>query len=120
MLTISKSTLFNSDGLAARGQCSHDAPGWQLRWFDRNTPPVTVWQGAFKTCRRLQAGCVSAGSIEEAKSMIIQLLNAESFTNIAKQPTDAYPAAGRDDYEPDGAPEPAGAIFRKKRKRKKY
>ncbi|MCC8166005.1 MAG: hypothetical protein LIQ31_07610, partial [Planctomycetes bacterium] len=60
MLTISKPTVFSADGLAARGQCNHDSPGWQLRWFDRETPPVMVWQGAFKTCRHLQMNCAGA------------------------------------------------------------
>ncbi len=116
MLTISKPTLFNPDGLAARGQCSQDSPGWQLRWFDRTTPPTPVWQGAFKTCRHLQANCLSAASLDEVKSLVTELLNAASFTNYASQPTDAYPAAGRDEREADEG----HGQGRKKRKKRKH
>lgn len=115
MLTISKPTLFSPDGLAARGQCNHDSPGWQLRWFDRATPPVLVWQGAFKTCRHLQTSCAQAGSLDEVKKQVEELLNVNSFTQFASQPTDAYPTTERGDKEQgdDGQ-------NRKKRKKKKH
>ena len=119
MLTISKNTIFNPDGMAVRGQCSHDSPGWQLRWFDRNTLPVTIWQGAFKTCRRLQASCHSAASLEEAKAMAGGFLNTDSFSNYASRPTDAYPAADGEEGESGGEYEWSDALSRKKRKKKK-
>lgn len=114
MLTISKPTLFSPDGLAARGQCNHDSPGWQLRWFDRQTPPVLIWQGAFKTCRHLQSGCSSAASLEEVQKMVVELLNANSFAQFASQPTDAYPTPDREDKEGE-----AGGAGKKRKKKKK-
>ena len=116
MLTISKPTLFSPDGLAARGQCNHDSPGWQLRWFDRTTSPVLIWQGAFKTCRHLQAGCSATASLEEVKGKVEELLNANTFTHFASQPTDAYPATGR----PEAPERSEGGTSRKKRKKKKH
>jgi hypothetical protein len=113
MLTISKPTLFSSDNLATRGQCNHDSPGWQLRWFDRSTPPVLVWQGAFKTCRHLQANCPHTGSLEEVKSMVDEMLNTNSFTRFSSQPTDAYPSPKTDAGAPPGG-------VRKKRRKKKH
>lgn len=121
MLTISKPTLFSADGLASRGQCNHDSPGWQLRWFDPKTPPVMIWQGAYKTCRHLQMNCVSAGTIEEVKSMVEELLNANSFTHFANQPTDAYPTPGYEESEGEEGQAPAGGgQARKKRKKKRH
>lgn len=117
MLTISKPTVFNADGLAARGQCNHDSPGWQLRWFDRTTPPEMVWQGAFKTCRHLQASCSGAKDVEEVRKMVEELLNANSFTHFANQPTDAYPRPDKLDSD-DDAVKATGA--KKKKKRKKH
>ncbi|MDR1744502.1 MAG: hypothetical protein LBS30_01980 [Planctomycetota bacterium] len=123
MLTISKPTLFSPDGLAARGQCNPDSPGWQLRWADRQTPPVAVWQGAYKTCRHLQASCAGAASLEEVKAMVEELLNANAFSRFASQPTDAYPTPTKGEKpEKAGAEEtadsPAGSGRRKKKKRK--
>lgn len=115
MLTISKPTLFSADGLAARGQCNHDSPGWQLRWFDRETPPVMIWQGAFKTCRHLQTSCASAASLEEVKKMVEELLNASTFTNFTSQPTDAYPSPARSEKSGRDGDGP-----KKKRKKKKH
>lgn len=115
MLTISKPTVFSADGLAARGQCNHDSPGWQLRWFDSQTPPVMVWQGAFKTCRHLQMSCINATSLEEVRTLVGELLNANAFGHIASQPTDAYPSPTRtQDLTRDG--EPGGKKRRKKRR----
>ena len=114
MLTISKPTLFTPDGLAARGQCNHDSPGWQLRWFDARTPPVLIWQGAFKTCRHLQNTCAAASSLEEVRKVADELLNAGSFTHFASQPTDAYPSP-RDGDDASGAGQ-----GKKKRKKKKH
>jgi hypothetical protein len=95
MLTISKPTLFGPDGLAARGQCSKDSPGWQLRWFDAKTPAEPVWQGAYKTCRHLQASCAAASGIEQVRQMVEELLNATSFAHTTSQPTDVYPTPTR-------------------------
>ncbi len=117
MLTISKPAIFTPDGLAARGQCSKDSPGWQLRWFDANTPAEPVWQGAYKTCRHLQAACAAASGIEEVRDMVGELLNAGSLAHVTTQPTDVYPnptRAGKAARETDGA----GA--KKKRKKKKH
>ena len=113
MLTISKPTVFSPDGLATRGQCNHDSPGWQLRWFDRKTPPVMVWQGAYKTCRHLQSSCSSASTLEEAKKMVEELLNA-NITHFASQPTDEYPSPTRSD-KGDGS-----SGTKKRRKKKKH
>lgn len=115
MLTISKPTLFSPDGLAARGQCNHDSPGWQLRWFDRETPAVMIWQGAFKTCRHLQSSCAKAGGLEEARKMVEELLNTSNFTQFASQPTDAYPSPNREEKR-----ESDTAVGKKKRKKKKH
>ncbi len=115
MLTISKPTLFSPDGLAARGQCNHDSPGWQLRWFDTKTSPVMVWQGAFKTCRHLQANCATAANLDEVKKMVDELLNATSFTHFANQPTDAYPSP-----KPEHAEEQGHGGGKKKRKKKRH
>lgn len=120
MLTISKPTLFNPDGLAARGQCNHDSPGWQLRWFDRQTPPVLVWQGAFKTCRHLQTSCVSATTLDEVKAQVEDLLNANAPTHFASQPTDAYPSANREDDSDRDTEESTGGPPRKKRKKRRH
>ena len=111
MLTISKPTVFSPDGLAARGQCNHDSPGWQLRWFDRDTPPVMVWQGAFKTCRHLQSSCSEAIDLEQVKARVEELLNTNSFTHFANQPTDIFPSAGEHRDDRQGAK-------KKKKKRK--
>ncbi|MCD8350030.1 MAG: hypothetical protein LUC93_05390 [Planctomycetaceae bacterium] len=119
MLTISKPTLFSPDGLAARGQCNHDSPGWQLRWFDRKTPPIMVWQGAFKTCRHLQMSCAKADSLDEVRKMVEELLNANSFGQFTSQPTDAYPTPSRTEIiTRDGDPVSGGG--KKKRKKKKH
>ena len=118
MLTISKPTLFSPDGLAARGQCNHDSPGWQLRWFDRKTPPVLIWQGAFKTCRHLQMNCVSATSLDQVRKMVEELLNANSFVHFASQPTDAYPSPARDEKAPREGDSGSGP--KKKRKKKRH
>ena len=117
MLTISKPTLFSPDGLAARGQCNTDSPGWQLRWFDRQTPPTLIWQGAYKTCRHLQMSCVAASSLEQVKQMVEELLNANSFVHFASQPTDAYPTPTRSE-KPIRDVDGAGA--KKKRKKKRH
>lgn len=111
MLTISKPTLFGADGLAVRGQGNHDSPGWQLRWFDRQTSAAMIWQGAFKTCRHLQTNCVGANNLDEAKKMVEELLNAESFTQFASQPTDLYPTA-KDERPTSGS--------RRRKKKKKH
>lgn len=116
MLTISKPTLFSPDGLAARGQCNHDSPGWQLRWFDRATTPVLIWQGAFKTCRHLQGSCAAAESLEEVRKMVEDLLSANSFTQFASQPTDAYPATSK----PEKHERSSEGTTRKRRKKKKH
>ncbi len=114
MLTISKPTLFSPDGLAARGQCNKDSPGWQLRWFDRDAPPLPVWQGAYKTCRHLQMNCVGASTLDQVKQRIEELLNASSLSPAGNQPTDAYPAATRAEKPQDSA----GA--KKKRRKKRH
>ncbi len=117
MLTISKPTLFSPDGLAARGQCSKDSPGWQLRWFDPQTPPVLVWQGAYKTCRHLQSSCIAAESLEQVRQRVEELLSASSFSHFASQPTDVFPnptRAGKTPRDQDGA----GA--KKKRRKKRH
>lgn len=120
MLTISKPTLFNPDGLATRGQCNHDSPGWQLRWFDRKTPPVLVWQGAFKTCRHLQTSCSTAESLDAVKKLVEDLLNSNSFAHFASQPTDAYPSADKGDNGERDTDELEGGPSRKKRKKKRH
>ena len=112
MLTISKPTIFGPDGLAARGQCNQDSPGWQLRWFDRQQPPTLVWQGAFKTCRHLQSSCAAATSFDEAKKMVDDLLSTDAFTHFTTKATDLYPAAKE---EPTQS---AGAARKKKKKRR--
>lgn len=120
MLTISKPTLFSHDGLAVRGQCNHDAPGWLLRWFDKDTPPTAIWQGAFKTCRHLQISCRAAGSLEEAKTMLDNLLNANTLAHRSTQPTDAYPSADappEKTSDDDGA-NPSGHGKKKRKKRR--
>ncbi len=117
MLTISKPTLFNPDGLAARGQCNKDSPGWQLRWFAKDTPPVPVWQGAYKTCRHLQMNCASAASLDRVKQQVEELLNAASPGHFGSQPTDAYPNPTRSDK---ASPDQDGAGARKKRKKKRH
>ncbi len=116
MLTISKPTLFGPDGLAARGQCNPDSPGWQLRWFGGVSPPVVVWQGAYKTCRHLQASCAGVETLDAAQRMVEELLNANSFAKVASQPTDAYPTPARAE-KTAGEAHPAGSG--KKRKKKK-
>lgn len=117
MLTISKPTLFSPDGLAARGQCNKDSPGWQLRWFDRQTPPSLIWQGAYKTCRHLQTSCAAASSLEQVKQMVEELLNANSFVHFASQPTDAYPTPTHAEKSPR---DQDGTGAKKKRKKKKH
>ena len=117
MLTISKPTLFSPDGLAARGQCNMDSPGWQLRWFDRQTPPTLIWQGAYKTCRHLQMSCVAASGLEQVKQMVEELLNANSFVHFASQPTDAYPTPTRAEKSIRDAD---GTGAKKKRKKKRH
>ncbi|MDR1520254.1 MAG: hypothetical protein LBU23_08970, partial [Planctomycetota bacterium] len=89
MLTIGKPAQFGPDGMALRGQCSHESPGWQLCWFDRGTPPTPIWQGAYKTCRRLQASCRDAKTLEEARQTAQAILTAPA--RGANQPTDVYP-----------------------------
>ncbi len=117
MLTISKQTLFSPDGLAARGQCNPDSPGWQLRWFDRHAPPVAIWQGAYKTCRHLQANCAAAATLDEVRGMVEKLLNANAFSRIASQPTDAYPTPAK--AEKPGAEETVSSSGSGRRKKKK-
>ncbi len=117
MLTISKPTVFSADGLAARGQCNHDSPGWQLRWFDRETPPVMVWQGAFKTCRHLQMNCAGATTLDEAKKHIDELLATNSLAQFTSQPTDAYPTTQKVDKS--GVQGPGQSHQAKKKRRKK-
>lgn len=128
MLTISKPALFSPDGLATRGQCNPDSPGWQLRWVDSRTPATAVWQGAYKTCRHLQASCREATSLEEVKKQVGELLNANAFVKSANQPTDAYPTPSRTEKEnpetsgtpsPDtpNAPRPPSNRRKKKRRR---
>ena len=118
MLTISKPTLFSPDGLAARGQCNHDSPGWQLRWFDRTTPATMVWQGAFKTCRHLQMSCVKAGSLDEVRRMVEELLGSHTLSQQASHPTDAYPTPTRaESLLRDGD---SGTTSKKKRKKKRH
>ncbi len=116
MLTISKPTLFSPDGLAARGQCNPDSPGWQLRWFDRHSPPVAVWQGAYKTCRHLQMNCSEAATLGEVREMVEKLLNASAASKIASQPTDVYPTPAKAGAEE--AESPSGSGRRKKKKKK--
>ncbi|MDR1535686.1 MAG: hypothetical protein LBU64_11440 [Planctomycetota bacterium] len=91
MLTVSKPTQFNPDGMAVRGQCNHDSPGWQLIWFTVREEPTPIWEGSYKTCRRLQTGCREAGNMEEARRMLRHILDSPSQA-INNQPTDAYPA----------------------------
>ncbi len=117
MLTISKPTVFSPDGLAARGQCSKDSPGWQLRWFDPRTPPVLVWQGAYKTCRHLQAGCADATDMEQVKRTVEELLSASSFAHFASQPTDVFPTPTRAEK---ALREQDGTGAKKKRKKKRH
>ncbi len=115
MLTISKPTLFSPDGLAARGQCNKDSPGWQLRWFSSDAQPLPVWQGAYKTCRHLQLNCASATTLEQVQRQVEELLNASSsLSPIGSQPTDAYPNPTRAEKAQEGA----GA--KKKRRKKRH
>lgn len=114
MLTISKPTVFSPDGLAARGQCNHDSPGWQLRWFDKDATVEMVWQGAYKTCRHLQNNCASAGSLDEVRKMVEELLNASSFGQFASQPTDAYPSPDKGEQRSDET-----STSKKRRKKRK-
>lgn len=116
MLTISKPTLFSPDGLATRGQCNPDSPGWQLRWFDGTEQPVMIWQGAYKTCRHLQMSCAQAINLEQVKGMVEELLNANAFVKFASQPTDAYPSPAREEKR-DG--EATAQPAKKKKKKKK-
>ncbi len=115
MLTISKPTMFSPDGLASRGQCNPDSPGWQLRWFARESPPVLVWQGAYKTCRHLQMSCAGAETLAEVKRQVEELLNANAFSKLASQPTDAYPMPTRAEKAGRDAA-PGGGRKRKKKK----
>lgn len=120
MLTISKPTLFSPDGLATRGQCNPDSPGWQLRWFDRETSPILIWQGAYKTCRHLQTSCAAATSLDEVRQMVEELLNANAFTKFASQPTDEYPSPAKADKagrDTDHQSHPGGPKKRKKKKK---
>lgn len=119
MLIISKPTQFSADGFAIRGQCSHDSPGWQLRWFERGKPLTVVWQGAFKTCRHLQTECADAASAEAASVMVADLLKANSFTHFTSMPTDIYPAARGDALPPGQAEERSHAHGGKKRRKRK-
>ena len=118
MLTISKATQFSPDGLAVRGQCNHDSPGWQLRWFERGEPLTVIWQGAFKTCRQLQTECANAASAEVAAAMVAKLLKSNSFMHPVSSATDVYPAARNETPSPGQAGEPA-QDSKKKRKRKR-
>jgi hypothetical protein len=115
MLTISKPTLFGPDGLAARGQCNPDSPGWQLRWFTGDSPAVPVWQGAYKTCRHLHMSCAGVETLDEVNRMVEELLNANSFAKFASQPTDAYPTPARTE-KGAGEAHPGGGKKRKKKK----
>lgn len=119
MLIISKPTLFAPDGFAVRGQCSHDSPGWQLRWFERGEPLSVIWQGAFKTCRHLQNECDDAETFGEAVAMVEELLKSNSFTHFASMPTDIYPAARGDEPAPELQSEPAKSANPKKRRKRK-
>ncbi len=118
MLTISKPTAFSADGLAARGQCNHDSPGWQLRWFAKGEETVTVWQGAFKTCRHLQMNSTAAATLEEARKLVEELLSTNSPAQFASRPTDAYPSAPRVDKSALAADLTGSAAKKKRRKRK--
>ncbi len=119
MLIISKPTQFGHDGLAVRGQCSHDSPGWQLRWFERGEAIPVIWQGAFKTCRHLQSECSDAESAEEASRMVDDLLNSNAFNHFSSMPTDIYPIAKGDDLTPGQTTERGLGLNKKRRKRKK-
>ena len=122
MLIISKPTRFSADGFASRGQCSLDSPGWQLRWLEPGKPLDVIWQGAFKTCRHLQAECGAVGDAEEAKNKVAELLKANSFARFTSMPTDIYPVPRdsdkphADDEDDDRASNHSG---KKKRKRKR-
>lgn len=119
MLTVSKPTVFSPDGLAARGQCNHDSPGWQLRWFDTENPAIMVWQGAYKTCRHLQNNCASATSLEEVRKMIEELLNASSFGQFASQPTDAYPSPDKAEGKANRSSDDLSQNKKRRKKRKR-
>ena len=118
MLIISKSTQFSPDGLAVRGQCNPDSPGWQLRWFEKGEPLTVVWQGAFKTCRQLQVECANAASAEAASAMIAKSLDSGSFVRSVSTATDIYPAARNETPSPGQTGAPA-QDDKKKRKRKR-
>lgn len=115
MLTISKPTQFNPGGMAVRGQCATDSPGWQLRWFDNQTPPTAVWQGAYKTCRHLQTNCGGCTTIDEVRKRVDSLLSAGTLTQFASMPTDAYQSV----REPDAQESTSDTGRRKKKKRKR-
>ncbi len=118
MLTISKPTIFSPDGLAARGQCNHDSPGWQLRWFAKGEGATAIWMGAFKTCRHLQMNCASAANLDDARKMVEDLLSSNSPGQFNSRPTDAYPSAPRVDKSSLAADSGGGAGKKKRRKKK--
>jgi hypothetical protein len=118
MLSIGKPAEFGPNGMAVRGQCNPDSPGWQLIWFEKGRDPETIWQGAYRTCRRLQAGCLEAGAVEEAKILIDALLAVPAES----QPTDIFPSPspiGRHGQE-ERAGEDAISLTRKKKRKKRY
>ena len=118
MLSIGKPAQFGPNGMAIRGQCNPDSPGWQLIWFGKGGEPEAIWQGAYRTCRRLQAGCLEAGSVEEARNLIEKLLAVP----MESQPTDIFPSpalAVRLAPE-EGEREETVSLSRKKRKKRRH
>jgi hypothetical protein len=118
LLSIGKSAQFGPNGMAIRGQCNPDSPGWQLIWFGEGKEPETIWQGAYKTCRRLQADCMGAGDIEEARNLLEKLLAVPA----GNQPTDIFPSpalAVLPAPEEDET-EATVSLSRKKRKKRRH
>ena len=118
MLSIGKPAQFGPNGMAISGQCNHDSPGWQLIWFGKGRESEAIWQGAYRTCRRLQAGCLEAGGVEEAKNLIEKILAVPAES----QPTDIFPSpalAVRPVPEEREA-EDVVSLSRKKKKKRRY
>ena len=119
MLIISKPTKFGADGFAVRGQCSHDAPGWQLRWFYEGEASI-IWEGAFQTCRYLQDACRQAKSLSEARRLISEYLASDMRNIMQTLPTDVYSSINlTDPFIEPAEHKDAKNLTRKKKKKKR-
>ena len=121
MLVISKPTVFGSDGMAVRGQCNHDTADWRLDWVDPGVTSALIWQGDYKTCRRLQAGCRKSATLAEVRTMADALLSPPPSS---AKTGDADKDSGTDLYETDHPPErerpPTEGHAKRKKKKKRH